>query len=85
MAEKSAVVRPSEVTEFLVVSIPDPAAPGASLRLLRVVNTREQAEVAVSDLDSSTLGRVAILQRIALYTRRPTVESLPTNESLTTT
>lgn len=66
-----------------MVAIPDPAAPGASLRLLRVVSTMKQAEQAVADLDSATLGRVAIVQRIALYDRRPAVENVPSADPLT--
>jgi hypothetical protein len=52
------------------------------LRLLRIVSTFKAAEKAIEDLDSSTLGRVAIVERKALYERRPAVESVPVVDSL---
>ncbi|HEX9864310.1 MAG TPA: hypothetical protein VGC03_05020 [Acidimicrobiia bacterium] len=82
MATKATEPAAKQPNEFFVVSIPEPAAPGASLRLLRIVSTFKAAEKAIEDLDSSTLGRVAIVERKALYERRPAVESVPVVDSL---
>ena len=61
--------------EFLVVSVPDDAQVGASLRLLAIGKTLIAAEKEVEMLDPGTLGRVAVLERKSLYIRRPAVES----------
>lgn len=68
--------------EFLVVAIPDGAAPGGNLRLLGVEPTRAAAEKVVMEMGAGTLGRVAILERSALFDRRPAVESVPVDEPI---
>jgi hypothetical protein len=62
--------------EFLIVSLPDDAQPGANLRLLGIANTKNAANAAVATLDSGTLGRVGVLERVALFVRRPAVENV---------
>ena len=62
--------------EFLVVTLPDDAKAGASLRLLAIGKTLNDADSQVEKLDPSALGRVAILERRKLYVRRPAVESV---------
>ena len=71
-----------EPSEFLVVSLPDAADVGSTLRLLGISKTRAQAEKSVSELDPSTLGRVAILERKALFSRRQAVESVPLSDPI---
>jgi hypothetical protein len=71
-----------EPKEFLVVSLPDDAQPGATLRLLAVSGTRNGAQAAVAMLDSGTLGRVGILERVAVFVRRPAVENVEIAEPI---
>ena len=65
-----------EVTEFLVVSIPDKVEPGTTLRVISVLGSLVAAKKAVTEAPSGVTGRVAVLQRRALYDRRPTIESI---------
>jgi hypothetical protein len=69
-------------SEFLVVSLPDTADVGTTLRLLGIVKSRSAAEKTVAELDPSTLGRVAILERKALFSRRQAVESVPLSDPI---
>lgn len=71
-----------EPSEFLVVSLPDNADVGTTLRLLGVLKTRAQAEKTIEELDPSTLGRVAILERKGLFSRRQAVESVPLSDPI---
>jgi hypothetical protein len=71
-----------EPSEFLVVSLPDNADVGTTLRLLGILKSRAQAEKTVAELDPSTLGRVAILERKALFSRRQAVESVPLSDPI---
>ena len=71
-----------EPKEFLIVSLPDDARPGATLRLLAVASTRNAAQAAVATLDSGTLGRVVVLECVALYLRRPAVENVEIAEPI---
>lgn len=68
--------------EFLVVTLPDDAKPGATLRLLNAHGTLGAAEKAVASLDPGILGRVAVLERKSLYVRRPAVESSALSEPI---
>ena len=69
--------------EFLIVSLPDKSEAGATLRLLAVKKSQSEAERAIVKLDSSILGRVAVLERKALYVRQPAVESSASEEAIT--
>jgi hypothetical protein len=71
-----------EAVEFLVVSLPDNVAAGSTLRLLGAYKSRANAEKGLTELDPSVLGRVAVLERKALYSRRPAVESVPLEEPI---
>ncbi len=79
MAEEA---KKSTPREFLVVALPEPAEPGATLRLLGVVGTQSAGEKLVADLDAKTLGRVALLERKALYVRQPAVETLEVADAI---
>lgn len=68
--------------EFLVVSLPDDAGPGATLRLLAVTGTANAAQTEIGKLDSGTLGRVAVLERKALIVRRPAVENVEISDPI---
>lgn len=68
--------------EFLVVSLPDDAKPGATLRLLSIAGTQNAAEKKVNELDPGTLGRVAVLERKTLYVRRPAVENVQLSDPI---
>ena len=68
--------------EFLVVGIPNSVEPGTNLRLLATAPTMPAAEQAVAELGAGALGRVAILERKALFSRRPAVESVAIDESI---
>jgi hypothetical protein len=70
--------------EFLVVGIPENAEPGTNLRLLAVASTAAAAEQAVRELGAGTLGLVAILERKALYARRPAVENVEVDTPIMT-
>jgi hypothetical protein len=69
-------------SEFLVVAVPDAVEPGTNLRLLTTASTMQAAEKALSELGAGTLGRVAILERKALYARRPAVENIAIDDSI---
>jgi hypothetical protein len=63
------------VREYLVVAVPEKAEAGATLKLLGVATTQAAAEKLVAELDSNTLGRVAVLERKGLFVRKPAVET----------
>jgi hypothetical protein len=68
--------------EFLVVALPEQAETGATLRLLGVAGTQSAAEKLLADLDPKTLGRVALLERKALYVRQPAVETVEVGDAI---
>lgn len=68
--------------EFLVVAIPDRAEAGATLRLLAVEASVEAAKRAVAKLDPGTLGRIAVLERRAMYRRQQAVENVEIDEAI---
>jgi hypothetical protein len=70
-------------SEYLIVSVPESAQIGATLRLLAVASSSDDAEQAVAELDSGVTGRVAVLERTALFTRRVAVESVPVDDKIT--
>lgn len=69
--------------EFLVVALPDTVEPGTNLRLLAIDSSLKAAESTVAGLGAGALGRVAVLERKALYARRPAVESIEIEEPIT--
>ena len=79
MAEEA---KKSAPREFLVVSLPEPADAGTTLRLLVVAGTQSAAEKILADLDPRTLGRVAVLERKALYVRQPAVETVEVADAI---
>lgn len=70
--------------EFLLVSLPETVEPGTNLRLLAIAPTAAAAEKAVTELGAGTLGRVAVLERKSLFSRRPAVESIEIDDPITT-
>ena len=70
------------IKEFLVVSIPPAAQEGSTLRLLAIKGTQAAAEKAVAKLDPGTLGRVAVVERKALFERQAVVENRVLTESI---
>jgi hypothetical protein len=70
----------AQPTEFWIVSVPSSATPGASLGLLDVKDTSEKAKAAVDKLPTDVVGRVAILERIALFQREMAVKTTETEE-----
>lgn len=79
MTEVSAGSAPKE---FLLVAIPDRAEVGATLRLLGVAKTLSEAEKQVESLDPGALGRVAVLERRALFLREPAVRTLSVTDPI---
>jgi hypothetical protein len=71
-----------EPREVLVVSLPDVAEIGATLRLLGVAGTPSAAEKLVDQLGPRTLGRVAVLERKSLFLRQPAVETVEVSEAI---
>jgi hypothetical protein len=59
----------AQPNEFWVVSVPDNAGSGASLRLLAVHPTENEAKKAVEDLPSDVTGRVVVLSRTMMFVR----------------
>ena len=66
----------SQRREFLVVALPESADTGATMRLLGVAGTQAAAEKLVEELSTGTTGRVAVLERKALFVRRPAIETV---------
>jgi hypothetical protein len=79
MAERAAGQPPAE---FLIVSVPDSVEPGATLRLLQIEKGFAAAQKAIAALETGTLGRVAILERKALFRRQPAVENVELAEPI---
>jgi hypothetical protein len=79
MPERAANQPPAE---FLIVSLPDSVEPGATLRLLRIEKGFSAAQKAIGALDAGALGRVAVLERKALYRRQAAVESVELSEPI---
>jgi len=72
----------NEPKEFLIVVLPEKAEAGTNLRLLGIESTLASAEKAVDQLDSGTLGKVAVLERRAVFLRQPRVESVPVTDRI---
>jgi hypothetical protein len=72
----------SDPKEFLVVALPEATAPGTMLRLLEVTDSLAKAEKLVTDLDPSTLGHVAVLERRRLFLRRQVVDSVAVTDPI---
>jgi hypothetical protein len=68
----------AQPSEFWVVGIPVDASSGASLRLLDVRPTVDEAKQAVMDLPADITGRVAVLQRATMYAREMAVTTTET-------
>ena len=79
MTEESKGTAPRE---FLLVAIPDRAEVGATLRLLGVAKSLNDAEKQVDDLDPGTLGRIAVLERKSLFLREPAVRTLAVTDPI---
>jgi hypothetical protein len=79
MTEESKGAAPKE---FLLVAIPDRAEAGATLRLLGVAGSLSEAEKRVDELDAGTLGRIAVLERKALFVREPAVRTLAVTDAI---
>jgi hypothetical protein len=73
---------PEQPTEFLVVAIPEKADAGANLRLLGIAADQAAAEKMVNELDSGTLGRIAVLERKRLFVRRPAVQTTTVGDAI---
>ncbi len=71
--------------EFLIIAVPDSVSPGTNLRLVAVAENEEAARAAIDSLGGGTLGRIALLRRVAVFNRRPTVESVEVDEPLLST
>jgi hypothetical protein len=59
----------AQPNEFWVVSVPDDAGTGATLRLLAVHPSDAEAKKAVQDLPSDVTGRVVVLSRTTMFVR----------------
>jgi hypothetical protein len=68
----------AQPNEFWVVSVPDDATSGASLRLLAVHPSEDAATTAVANLPADVTGRVVVLARRVMFVR---VMAVATNES----
>jgi hypothetical protein len=68
--------------EFLLVALPDRAEAGATLRLLGVAGSLSEAEKRIDELDAGTLGRIAILERKALFVREPAVRTVTVTDAI---
>lgn len=75
-------VKSSEPREFLVVSLPENAEPGATMRLLGVARTQVAAEKVIQGLDPGTLGRIAVVERKALFNRQAAVETVAIEDAI---
>jgi len=71
-----------ELREFLIVQLPEQAEVGSTLRLLGLAGSQAAADKEVASLDPGMLGRVAVLERKALYVRRAAVETLEISEAI---
>jgi hypothetical protein len=72
----------AQPNEFWVVSVPDDAASGASLRLLAVHSTDNEAKKAVANLPADITGRVVVLARTVMFVRAMAVTTTE-SEALT--
>lgn len=59
----------AQPNEFWVVGVPDDATSGASLRLLAVHPSEDEAKAAVTNLPADVTGRVVVLARRVMFVR----------------
>jgi hypothetical protein len=59
----------AQPNEFWVVSVPDDATTGASLRLLAVHPSADDAKTTVTNLPADVTGRVVVLARTVMFVR----------------
>jgi hypothetical protein len=67
---------------FLLLSVPDAAKLGGTLRLLGAANSEEEIGQRLEKLDASVMGRIAVVEVKTLYQRRPAVENIPVETPL---
>jgi hypothetical protein len=66
--------------EFWIISVPSNAVPGASMSLLDVKDSPEKARDAIEKLPADVVGRVAILERRAMYDREMAIKTVETED-----
>ena len=72
----------AQPNEFWVVSVPDDAGVGASLRMLAVLPTDAEARKAAQNLPSDVTGRVAVLSRTTMFVRVMAVTTEETEDPI---
>ena len=63
----------AQPVEFWVVGVPQNAGPGATLTLLDVLATDDEAVETVGKLASDIVGRVVVFQRFKMFDRQMAV------------
>lgn len=66
--------------EFWVISVPPNAVPGSSMSLLDVKDSVEKARDAIEKLPTDVVGRVAILERKAMFDREMAIKTVETED-----
>jgi hypothetical protein len=68
--------------QFLLLSVPEGLKTGGTVRVTGAAATEGGAQQELENLDSSILGRVAVVEVKQVYERRPAVQNLPIDTSL---
>lgn len=72
-----------EFKGFLIISFPEKAQPGDTLRLLGLEKSLAAAQKAIPKLGPNVLGQVAVMECKTLYVRQTAVENIVVNNFIT--
>jgi hypothetical protein len=80
---KPAAKKPDpERDEFMVVALADDLRVGSSIRIIGVSETEADAKKLLEGLGDASTGRVAILEKKAVFSRRPAVVVTLSSENI---
>jgi hypothetical protein len=69
--------------EFWLVAVPPNAGPDTSLQLVDVKPTRDDAIKAVESLQTASVGRVAVLERVTMFDLEMAVRTVESEQPVT--